>query len=110
VRGFLRFVDDAYGYLGYLGPVRVEARVSGGSSYLAVPFPPEGAQRRFYRVSEQTELRYSIKVEHQILAKREAELAGDILTRLAWHFGLEDFGPWVSQDRCGHDVLVARVR
>jgi hypothetical protein len=92
-RGFLRFVDEAYGYLGYLGPIHVEARVSGGGSYyLAVPFPPEGAQRRYYRVSEQTELRSSIEVEHQDLAKREADLAQEMLTRLAWHFGLEDFG------------------
>jgi hypothetical protein len=90
-RGFLRFVHEAYGYLGYLGPVRVEALVSGGGSYLALPFPPKGEQRRFYRVSEQTDLRSSIEVEHQDLAKREADLAEEILTRLAWHFGLEAF-------------------
>ena len=90
-RGFLRFVHEAYGYLGYLGPVRVEALVSGGGSYLAVRFPPKGEQRRFNRVSEQTDLRSSIEVEHQDLAKREADLAEEILTRLAWHFGLEAF-------------------
>jgi hypothetical protein len=52
---------------------------------------PLGEQRRFYRVSEQTDLRSSIEVEHQDLAKREADLAEEILTRLAWHFGLEAF-------------------
>lgn len=90
-RGFLRFVREAHEFLGYFGPIRVEVRVSGGGSYLAVSVRPEGAQPRFYQVSEQTELRSSVEVEHQDLASREADLAEEILTRLAWHFGLESF-------------------
>lgn len=90
-RGFLRFVREAYEFLGYLGPVRVEARVSGGGSYLAVSVPPEGAEPRFYSVSEHTELLSSAEAEHQDLARREGDIAEEILTRLAWHFGLESF-------------------
>jgi hypothetical protein len=52
---------------------------------------PEGAGPRFYQVSEQTELRSAVEAEHQDLAEREADLAEEILTRLAWHFGLESF-------------------
>jgi hypothetical protein len=90
-RGFLRFVREVHDYLGYVEPVRVEARVSGGGSYLAVSVRPEGVEPRLYQVSEQTELRSSVEAEHQDLASREADLAEEILTRLAWHFGLEDF-------------------
>lgn len=90
-RGFLRFVREAHEFLGYVGPIRVEARISGGSSYLAVSVRPEGAEPRFYQVSEQTELRSTVEAEHQDLASREADLAEEILTRLAWHFGLESF-------------------
>ncbi len=90
-RGFLRFVCEAHEFLGYLGSVRVEARVSGGGSYLAASAPPEGAEPRFYFISEQTELRSSVEAEHQDLARREADLAEEILTRLAWHFGVEAF-------------------
>lgn len=35
--------------------------------------------------------RSRIEAEHQDLARREADLAEEILTRLAWHFGLEAF-------------------
>jgi hypothetical protein len=90
-RGFLRFVREAHEFLGYFGPIRVEARVSGGGSYLAVSVRPEGAEPHFYQVSEQTELRSSVEAEHQDLAGREADLAEEILTRLAWHFGVESF-------------------
>jgi hypothetical protein len=90
-RGFLRFVCEAHKFLGYLGPIRIEARVSGGNSYLAVSAPPQGLEPRFYSVSEQTELRSSVEVEHQDVARRESELAEEILTRLAWHFGVEAF-------------------
>ena len=80
-KGFLRFIRESYEFLGYLGPARVEARVSGGNAYPAVSAPPEGPEPRFYFVSEQAELRCSV----------EAELAEELLTRLAWHFGLERF-------------------
>jgi hypothetical protein len=90
-KGFLRFIREAYGFLGYFGPVRVEVRVSGGGAYLAVSVPPDGRPPRFYAVSEQTGLRSAVEAEHQDLASREADLAEEILTRLAWHFGLESF-------------------
>jgi hypothetical protein len=90
-RGFLRFVHEAHSFLGYLGPIRLEVRVSGGGTYLAVAVAPKGAEPRFYSVSEQTELLSSIEAEHQDLAGREADLAEEILMRLAWHFGLETF-------------------
>jgi hypothetical protein len=92
IKGFLRFVRETYSFLGYLGPVRVEARVSGGGSYLAASAPSVGMQSRLYFVSELTELRSSIDAEHQDLASREAELAEEILTHLAWHFGVETYG------------------
>jgi hypothetical protein len=92
IKGFLRFVREIHSFLGYLGPVRVEARVSGGGSYLAASAPSVGMQSRLYFVSELTELRSSIDAEHQDLASREAELAEEILTHLAWHFGVETFG------------------
>ena len=90
-KGFLRFVHEAYGFLGYSGPVQIEARISGGHSYLALSVPPEGAEPRFYRVSEQTELRASVEAEQADLASREIYLVEDLLNRLAWHFGLEGF-------------------
>ncbi len=37
------------------------------------------------------ELRSSVEAERQDLAGREAELAGEILTRLAWHFAIDSF-------------------
>jgi hypothetical protein len=66
--------------------------MSGGGYYFAVSAPPEGAEPRFYYVSEHTELHSSVEAEHQDLARREIDLAEEILTRLAWHFGLESFG------------------
>lgn len=105
-RGFLRFVLQANLYLGYQGPVRVEARVYGGNSYLAASEArvygggsylaaseafPENRAPRFYFVSEHTELRSSVEAERTDLESREAELAKEISTRLAWHFGREDF-------------------
>jgi hypothetical protein len=88
-RGFLRFVSETYRYLGYPGPVRVEALVSGGDSYAAVAAPPAGAEPRFYFVSEHTGLRASVGAEQQDLATHEADLAEEILVRLAWHFGVD---------------------
>ncbi|MDP9484258.1 MAG: ATP-binding protein [Actinomycetota bacterium] len=90
-RGFLRFVRETYEHLGYTGPVRVEVRVTGGGSYLAVSADPEDRKPRFYFVSEQTELGASLEAERADLERREVELAKEISTRLAWHFGKEDF-------------------
>ena len=87
-RGFLRFVGEAYRYLGYLGPVRVEALVSGGDSYVAAAAPPIGAEPRFYFVSEHTGLRASVQADQQELVSREADFAEGLLVRLAWHFGV----------------------
>lgn len=90
-RGFLRFVREAHERLGYSGPVRVETRVTGGGSYLAVSAGPEERKPRFYHVSEQTELGASVEAERAELERREAALAEELSTRLAWHFGKEDF-------------------
>lgn len=90
-KGFLMFVREAHRLLGYYGSVRVEARVSGGDYYLAAAAPPVGSPPRFYFVSEQTELRSSVEADRADLERREAELAKEISTRLAWHFGQEDF-------------------
>lgn len=90
-RGFLLFLRQVHALLGYPGPVRVEARVSGGDHYLATVAPPAGAEPRFFFVSEQTEIRSSVEAEQQDLAGREVELAEQIMTRLAWHFGIEAF-------------------
>lgn len=90
-RGFLVFVREAHELLGYPGPVRVEAQVSGGGSYLAAAAPFGGREPQLYFVSEQSELRSSVEAEHWDLAGREVDLAKEILTRLAWHFGVEDF-------------------
>ena len=88
-RGFLRFVGEAYHYLGYPGPVRVETLVSGGHSYVAAAAPPMGAEPRFYFVSEHTELGASVEAEQQDLASHEANLAETMLVQLAWHFGID---------------------
>lgn len=88
-RGFLKFVGETYRYLGYPGPVRVEALVSGGDSYVAAATSPMGTEPRFYFVSEHTELRASVEAEQQDLASREAGLAEEMLVQLAWHFGVE---------------------
>lgn len=88
-RGFLRFVGEAYHYLGYPGPIRVEALVSGGGSYVAVAAPPVGTEPRFYSVSEHTRLRASIEAEQRDLVSHEASLAEEILVQLAWHFGVD---------------------
>ncbi len=90
-RGFLRFVRETHEHLGYPGPVRIEVRVTGGGSYVAVSAEPEDRKPRIYFVSEQTELRASVEAERADLEQREAELAKEISTRLAWHFGREDF-------------------
>lgn len=90
-RGFLRFVRETHEHLGYTGPIRVDARVTGGVSYLAVSVDPEDRKPRFYHVSEHTELRASLEADGTDLERREAELAKEILIRLAWHFGREDF-------------------
>jgi hypothetical protein len=90
-KGFLRFVHQAYDFVGYLGPVRVEALVSGGDSYVAAVAHPTRAEPRMYHVSELTELRSSVEAEHRDLASREAELTEEILTQLARHFGVGAF-------------------
>ena len=88
-RGFLKFVGEAYRYLGYPGPIRVEALLSGGGSYLAAAASPMGAEPRFYVVSEHTELRAGVEAEQRELASREAGFAEEILVQLAWHFGVD---------------------
>ena len=88
-RGFLRFVGETYRYLGYLGPVRVEALVSGGDSYVATAARVRGEEPRFYYVSEYTRLRASVEAEQQDITSREVDLAEEILIRLAWHFGVD---------------------
>lgn len=90
-RGFSRFVRETHEYLGYPGPVRVEVRVNGGGSYLAVSADPEKRSRSFYFVSEWTEPRASIESDPADLERREAELAKTLASRIAWHFGQEDF-------------------
>ena len=97
-RRFLRFVHEAYGYLGCLGPVRVEARVSAGDSYLAVSASPQGREPRFYSVSEQTELHSSVEDEYQDLASREPDLAEEYLPTL---LGTSDWRISVNE-RAGH--------
>jgi len=91
VKGFLLFVRQTHEFLGYPGPARVEALISGGDRFLAVAAPPVGAEPRFYFVSEQTELRSSVEAEQRDLARREAELVEEIMTRLAWHFAIDSF-------------------
>lgn len=90
-KGFLRFVHQAYDFLGYLGPVRVETLVSGGDSYVAVVAQPKRVEPHMYHVSELTEMRCSIESEHRDLASREAELTEEMLTQLARHFGVGTF-------------------
>jgi hypothetical protein len=75
---------------------RSDSRRSPGNWWWFLPhyaIPSGRCERCLYRVSEQTELRSSIEIEHLDLAKREADLADEKLTRLAWHFGLENFDP-----------------
>ena len=91
VRGFLRIVSQTHGHLGYRGRVRVEARVTGGGSYLAVSAYPEARTPRFYFVSERTEAGSSVEAERADLENREADLASELAARLAWHFGQEEF-------------------
>ncbi|MEJ7842539.1 MAG: ATP-binding protein [Rubrobacter sp.] len=91
VKGFLRFVSQTHGYLGYRGRARIEVRITGGGSYLTVPAEPEERTPRFYFISEQTELASSAEAGRADLEEREAELANELTTRLAWHFGQEDF-------------------
>lgn len=90
-KGFLLFLRQVHELLGYPGPVRVEARVSGGDHYLAPVAPPAGAQPRFFFVSEHTELRSWVEAEQQDLAERGAGLAESLLSHLAWHFGIDAF-------------------
>lgn len=90
--GFLLFLRQVHALLGHPGPVRVEARVSGGDHYLATVAPPAGAEPRFFFGSEHTEIRSSVEAEQQDLAGREVALAEQIMTRLVWHFGIEAFG------------------
>lgn len=52
---------------------------------------PQERLGRFYGVSERPQISASIDAEQSDLAKRENDLASRMMTRLAWHFALENF-------------------
>jgi len=104
-RGFLRFVGEAYRYLGYPGPIHVEALVSGGDSYVAAAAPQMGAEPRFYFVSEHTSCvprsRRSSKIS------RAARPVSPRRSSSSWR-GTSGSIPW-NGNRLGAPLLGSRI-
>jgi hypothetical protein len=88
IAGFLDFVQGVYELGGWRGSIRFDLQLVSPDAFPAVD---EGTLINFLRLSETATLRATAQFEYESLETHRDDLVEEIMRRVAYHFGLDEF-------------------